>query len=94
MRPNFEWDENKAKANRQKHRIGFDEAMTVFADPFSITVPDPDHSESEHRYITVGVSERGRLLVVIHTERRSSIRIISCRKAALAERRFYEEGNA
>ncbi len=94
MRPNFEWDENKARANRQKHKIGFDEAATAFIDPFSVTIPDPDHSESEHRFISIGVSEKGRLLVVVYTERESGIRIISCRKATLTERSVYEEGNA
>ncbi len=93
MRPNFEWDENKAKANRQKHKVSFDEAVTVFVDPFSVTIPDPDHSESERRYINIGISEKGRLIVVVYTERGASIRVISCRKATSAERRFYEEGS-
>lgn len=94
MRPNFEWDETKARRNRRKHKVSFDEAATVFADPFSFTISDPDHSESERRYISIGRSEKGRLLVVIYTQRESKVRIISCRKATVAERRFYEEGNA
>lgn len=93
MKPNFEWDEEKAKANLKKHRINFDEATTVFSDPFSITIPDPDHSVGEERYIDIGSSDKGRLLIVVYTERGTNIRIISCRKATLTERKLYEEGN-
>ena len=92
MKLNFEWDEEKAKANFKKHRISFEEATTVFHDHFSITMPDPDHSEGEERYIDIGSSDNGRVLVVAYTERGSNIRIISCRKATLSERRLYEEG--
>ena len=88
----FEWDEEKANANLQKHRVSFDEATTIFSDRFSITVFDPDHSPSEERYIHIGSSDRGRLLVVVYTERGLSIRIISCRKATARERVIYEEG--
>lgn len=93
MALNFEWDEAKAKANLEKHKVGFDEATTVFRDPFSITIPDPDHSVDEQRYLNIGNSERERVLVVVYTERGLSTRIISCRKATPRERRLYEEGN-
>ena len=93
MRPGFEWDEDKAKANLRKHGISFDEATTVFLDPFSATVTDPDHSTGEQRYVDVGSSERDRVLVVVYTERSARIRIISCRKATPAERKAYEEGH-
>jgi len=93
MKPNFEWDEEKAQANLRTHKVSFDEATTVFSDPFSITIPDPDHSTDEERYIDIGTSDKGRLLVVSYTERGTNIRIISCRKATPNERRRYEEGN-
>ena len=93
MRYYFEWDEEKAKTNFKKHRVSFDEAITVFLDPFSITIPDPDHSVDEQRYIDIGSSDKGRVLVVVYTERRSNIRIISCRKATPTERKVYEEGS-
>jgi uncharacterized DUF497 family protein len=93
MKLSFEWDKEKAKANLKKHRIGFEEATTVFIDPFSITIPDPDRSVVEQRYIDIGSSDKGRVLVVVYTERGSNIRIISCRKATLSERKLYEQGN-
>jgi uncharacterized protein len=93
MKLNFEWDEKKARTSLQKRKVGFDEATTVLSDPFSITIPDPDHSVDEERYIDIGTSDRGRVLVVVYTERGANIRIISCRKATPAERRRYEEGN-
>lgn len=86
----FEWDQEKAKENIRKHQVGFEEAKTVFNDPFSITIPDPQHSIDECRYIDVGYSSKGQLLVVVYTEREPNIRIISCRKAAKSERRIYE----
>lgn len=89
----FEWNEEKAKTNVKKHGISFDEALTVFTDPFSVTILDPDHSMDEQRYVGVGSSEKGRVLVVVYTERGASIRIISCRKATPSERRLYEEGH-
>ena len=92
MKLNFEWDEEKAKANLKKHRVSFDEATTIFIDPFSVTIPDIDHSLSEQRHIDIGSSDNGRVLVVVYTERGSNIRIISCRKATLSERKRYEEG--
>jgi len=92
MKLNFERDEEKAKANLKKHRVSFDEATTVFFDAFSITIPDPEHSVDEQRYIDIGSSVKGRVLVVVYTERAASIRIISCRKATRSERKIYEEG--
>lgn len=77
MKVSFEWDEEKAHANLRKHGISFDEAATVFADPFSMTIPDPDHSLDEQRSIDVGSSEKDRLLVVVYAERGARIRIIS-----------------
>ena len=93
MQQSFEWDEEKAKASLRKHGVGFDEAATVFADPFSLTVPDPAYSRHEQRYVDIGGSGRGRVLVVVYAERGANIRIISCRKATLSERRLYEEGH-
>ena len=90
----FEWDPKKAAINLRKHKVSFEEAATVFGDPLSITVPDPDHSWEEDRYLTVGMSERGRLLIVAHTEEEGGrrIRIISARELTPRERRDYEEG--
>lgn len=93
MNLTFEWDEEKAKSNLKKHRVSFDEALTVFTDPFSLTIPDPGHSSGEQRYIDIGSSERGRMLVVVYTERGSNIRIVSGRKATKSERKIYGEGN-
>lgn len=87
----FEWDPWKANANWNKHRVSFQEATTVFADEFSASVPDPDHSDQEERLLTIGMSERGRLLIVAHAERGNHIRIISARELTAAERRQYEE---
>ena len=89
----FEWDPEKARINQRKHQVTFEEAATVFADFLSVTVPDPDHSLSEERYITVGLSQRRRLLMVAHTERGSRIRIISARELTPAEKRDYEQGS-
>ena len=93
MKLSFEWDAEKAKANLKKHRVSFEEATTVLIDSFSITIPDPDHSVDEQRYIDIGISDNGRVLVVVYTERGSNIRIISCRKATPSERKLYEEGS-
>jgi len=93
MKLSFEWDEDKAKANLKKHKVGFDEAATVFTEPYSITIHDPDHSADEQRYIDIGTSDKGRVLVVVYTERGSHIRIVSCRKATSSERKLYEEAN-
>lgn len=89
----FEWDDRKSSANLKKHGVSFQEAKTVFRDPFSITVSDPEHSEAEYRFIDIGVAESGRLLVVSYTERGANIRIISARPALQAERKIYEEGD-
>ena len=87
----FEWDENKARANVTKHGVSFEEASTVFADALSFTVPDPAHSQAEDRFIILGRSHRERLLVVVHTERGDKIRLISARRASRAERKQHEE---
>ena len=89
---NFEWDEEKARSNLAKHGVGFEDASTVFADPLSLTISDPAHSQTEDRFIILGMSHRGKLLVVVHTERRDNIRIISARPASRRERKNYEEG--
>lgn len=86
----FEWDPEKAKRNLKKHGVSFDEAVTVFYDPLSVTFDDPDHSLSENRLVTIGYSARGRLLVVSHTERGIAVRIISARLARRHERRRHE----
>lgn len=87
----FEWHVEKARENLKKHNVSFEEARTVFNDPFSITIADPEHSTDEDRYIDIGLSAKGQILVVVYTERGSNIRIISCRKATNAERRVYEQ---
>jgi uncharacterized DUF497 family protein len=87
----FEWDPDKAAKNIKKHQVSFNEAATVFGDPLSMTFFDPDHSIDEDRYITVGLSHLGSLLIVAHADRGDSIRIISARKATRRERRFYGE---
>jgi len=86
----FEWDREKGKRNLRKHRVSFDEAVTVFYDSLSATFDDSDHSVEEQRLITVGSSSRGRLLVVSHTERGNTIRIISARPATAQERKRHE----
>jgi uncharacterized DUF497 family protein len=86
----FEWDRGKAEANLRKHRVSFDEAATVFFDTLSVTIPDPDHSIAERRFVTMGVSTMGRLVVVAHTERGNTLRIITARLASAAERKGYE----
>ena len=88
----FEWDPQKAAKNLRKHRVSFAEAATVFDDPLSVTVVDPDHSAEEDRFIIVGQSYRRHLLIVSFAERGDRIRIISARELTPAERRAYEEG--
>lgn len=88
----FEWDPLKANKNPKKHGVSFHEAATVFEDVLSMTYPDPDHSLTEHRFITVGMSRFGRVVMVAHTDRGERIRIISARKATPQERWHYEEG--
>lgn len=88
----FEWDPDKATSYAKKHGVPFEEAGTVFGDPLALTVYDPDHSEDEGRFITMGDSGEGRLLIVSHTDREDRIRIISARQATHKERRAYENG--
>ena len=87
----FEWDRRKAEANLRKHGVSFEEAQTVFTDPLAITLPDPDHSEDEERFIDIGMSDNQRVLVVGYTERDQRIRLINARKATRRERKQYEE---
>jgi uncharacterized protein len=89
--PEFEWDDEKAISNLKKHDVSFEEGATIFNDPLLASIVDPDHSEREERYISMGISVQGRLLVVAHTEREERIRLISCRKATSAERKTYEK---
>ena len=88
---NFEWDTSKAESNIRKHGVSFDEASTVFSDPFELTISDPDHSHGEYRYLNIGRSAGDRLLVVSYTERHpNAIRIISARVASKRERKIYD----
>jgi len=86
----FEWDSEKAERNHEKHGIAFEAAVTVFFDPLAATFPDPDHSQGEHRYLTVGYSSNGILLVVSHADRRGAVRLISARRATRRERVRHE----
>jgi uncharacterized DUF497 family protein len=86
----FEWDAGKAAENLKKHGVDFPEAATVFGDPLELTIPDPDHSEGEARFLSLGLSAARRLLVVAYTERQGKTRIIHARVAAPTERRAYE----
>ena len=88
--PEFEWDDEKAVSNLKKHDVSFEEGATIFNDPRIATIPDPDHSKDEERFISIGISVQNRLLVVVHTEREERIRLISCRKATSGERKIYE----
>lgn len=92
MKRNFEWDEEKARKNLQKHGVSFEEAETVFDDPLAITKGDPRHSFDEERLINIGASVKNRVLVVVYTERGENVRIINSRKATANERMKYEEG--
>ncbi len=87
----FEWDAAKAQRNERKHGVGFAEAIDVFLDPLELMIYDPDHSIYEDRFLSVGISRRGRLLVVGYTERGDKIRIIFARRATMLERMDYEE---
>ena len=96
MNYNFEWDPIKARENRNKHNVDFDEAATIFRDSNAISIFDPDHSETEERWITMGISLKGRLLIVNHTFQKESgegvtIRIFSSRKATKKETQKYGE---
>lgn len=95
MKPNFEWDEKKAKSNIKKHGITFEEATTVLQDELSLTIHDIAHSITEERFVDIGLSSNGQVLVVIfYTERGNNIRILSCRKATTQERKVYETQNS
>ena len=87
----FDWDENKARLNLTNHDISFDEAKTIFDDPLYVDFFDPDHSDSENRYLRFGMSDQHRLLLVSHTERGDTLRIISARLATKNERKTYEQ---
>ena len=87
----IEWDPGKATSNLRKHKVSFKQASTALSDPMAATGADPDHSITDDRFITFGVSERGRLLVVAHTDEGETIRIISARRASRGERALYEE---
>ena len=89
--PEFEWDDEKAISNLKKHGVSFEEGATIFNDPLIASISDPDHSKEEERYVSIGISVQGRLLVVVHTEREERIRLISCRKATGTERKAYEK---
>lgn len=85
----FVWDQKKAELNLSKHGVSFVEAKTVFKDPISITIYDEAHSDEEDRFITIGMSTAGRLLVVVHTDQRRSVRLITARRATRKEARGY-----
>jgi hypothetical protein len=87
----FEWDSAKARTNLRKHRVSFVEATSTFYDPLAITIFDPEHSRDEDRYITVGASSAGRLLMAAHTDRGGRIRIITARELTRREREAYED---
>jgi uncharacterized DUF497 family protein len=89
----FEWDDAKAEANVKKHGVSFAEAATVFGDPLAITFFDPDHSDEEDRFLTIGLSVDNRVLILSHTDRGEKIRIISAREATRSERKGYEDGS-
>ncbi len=87
----FEWDAEKAAQNLNQHGVPFEEAVTVFYDPLAATFDDPDHSLGEQRFLTLGYSSRGRLLVVWHTERRDAVRLINAPRATRRERKRHED---
>lgn len=91
MKLDFEWDPKKAETNLRKHDVDFVEAGSIFDDPEFITLLDEEHSNDEDRFITIGLSNKNRLLLVAHTERENRVRIISARKAAKNEEKYYEE---
>jgi uncharacterized DUF497 family protein len=93
MALSFSWDSRKAAGNERKHGVSFEEAVTAFGDLLSITVPDPDHSADENRFLLLGLSDNDRLLVVAHVERGDDTRIINPRLATRRERTKYEEGD-
>ena len=87
----FEWDEVKARHNVRRHRVAFLEAISVFSDPYLVTFSDDEHSDVEVRFVSIGQSDRGRILLVVHADCGEAIRLISCRKATAAERATYEQ---
>lgn len=87
----FEWDEDKAEINVRKHGVSFGEASAAFFDPHSLTIPDPNHSVGEKRFILLGYTDAGRLVAVAHVERGENLRLISARLATKHERRAYED---
>jgi uncharacterized protein len=87
----FIWDKRKATSNQKKHGVAFADAATIFGDPMSFTFPDAEHSTDEERFITIGQSEAGRVILVAHTDRSGVIRIISARRTTRLERKYYEE---
>jgi len=89
----FRWDPEKAAANRTRHGVSFEESTTVFGDPLAVTFFDPDHSESEDRYLTYGHSDAGRLLLVVHVDEGPCTRILSSRPVTMRERRQFAEGD-
>jgi uncharacterized DUF497 family protein len=89
----FSWDSRKAASYERKHGVSFEEAVTAFGDLLSFTVPDPDHSADENRFLLLGLSDQNRLLVVAHVERGDDTRIINARLATRRERMKYEEGD-
>ncbi len=89
----YEWDASKAAQNLKKHRVSFEEAVTVLQDPLGATFLDPDHSDDETRFVTIGTSSRRRLLFVSHMDRANRVRLISARRVTAHERRWYEEEN-
>ena len=91
MPASFEWDPLKAKNNLLKHQVTFEEASSIFNDPQFITFLDDEHSTNEERYISIGISNKKRVLMVAHTERKDKVRIISARKATDNEEKFYQE---
>jgi uncharacterized DUF497 family protein len=86
----FQWDDNKARINLRKHGVDFEEGVTIFNDPLVATMPDTAHSENEQRFISIGMSVKGTVLVVVYTERNEKTRLISCRKATKTEIKRYE----
>jgi uncharacterized DUF497 family protein len=93
MALDFEWDAEKAEANRKNHGVSFEEARTAFADPLHIVLPDPRHSSGEERFVLFGHSALDRLLAVMHTDRGDRIRLISARETTRKERKQYARGD-
>ena len=88
---NFEWDQGKAEQNYHKHGIRFEEAISIFNDPLALTIYDPAHSTTEERFVDIGYSNQDHILVVVYTERKENIRLISAREATKTEKRTYGE---